>query len=127
MDFASDEQQLGWRHQCLELFANSEVKLLDPTRRPHDCGLTSKEIFQLDIIDVKQCDLVLVDNRNLGIPVFGTPCEVFYASHILGKPVIAWHDKDHAYKKSGVFQDVLFTREFESLEEAADHIRAFYL
>jgi len=127
MDYATTSQQRDWRQKVISLFHTWDVNLLDPTRRPHSCGLTAKEIFELDIVDINNADLLLTDARQLNIPVFGTPCEVFYASYILRKPVIAWYDEEHKPTKKRVFQEVLYTRELPSLEDAVDHIKAFYL
>ena len=125
MDFATDEQMTGWRKESYR-FLGLDFEILDPVRRPHTCNLTDKEIFNLDMIDVRNSDILLVDCRDLGICSFGTPCEVFYAAYILNKPVIGWYDKETKPSGKGVFQNALIDRRFESLSEALTHILRFY-
>jgi len=128
MDFASPEQQYGWRNELKGMLAGF-AKVLDPTRRPHESDLTSKEVFDLDMLDINNSDIMIVDGRALNIPTFGTPSEVFYGSYIRRIPVIAWYDSDNApdLNRKRVFQEALYTREFDSLESAVDHIKAYYL
>ena len=122
MDFVSKEEQTCWRDKASTLLNVLGVETLNPCRRPHDCGLNNKEIFNLDMQDVRDCDLMLVDNRPQ-LKSFGTPCEVFYMSYILKKPVIGWHGSEEPF---GIFQDVLIDKQFPSVEEAIDHIVCFY-
>jgi len=122
MDAVPREYQENWRKKAADLLSYAGIQTLNPCRRPHDCDLTYKEIFNLDLQDVRNCDLMLVDNRK-GIKTYGTPCEVFYASYVLKKPVIGWYGDESPF---GVFQDVLIDRQFPTVEEAVDHIIAFY-
>jgi nucleoside 2-deoxyribosyltransferase len=129
MDRASKDEMCGWRKKCHDYFQSIEVvNLLDPTRRPHEDQMNSKEIFNQDLRDVERSDIILVDTRDLGKPQFGTPCEVFYASHILNKTVLGWFDKEHDPRKhKRIFQESLLTNEFDSLEKALEHIEVNYV
>ena len=80
MDSATAEYQAGWRNKTKEYFSNHEVICLDPCRRPHVENLTPKEIFNLDVKDLHDSDLLLYDYRNDGIPQFGSPSEIMYFS-----------------------------------------------
>jgi nucleoside 2-deoxyribosyltransferase len=126
MDFVSEKEQTGWRNKATELFNIHEIKALDPCRRPHSADLSPREIFNLDLVDIDNSDLILVDCRNMGVPQFGTPCEVFYMNHVLKRPVIGWYDEGREPSKKGIFQQVLIDRKFPSLEEACDHIIGYY-
>lgn len=126
MDFLGQKEQTDWRNKAKDFFAYYNVKTLDPCRRPHSADLTPKEIFNLDLKDIDESDMLLVDYRNHGVPQFGTPCEVFYMNHILKRPVIGWYDEDNPPSKKGIFQQVLIDRAFPSLDDACDHIMGYY-
>jgi nucleoside 2-deoxyribosyltransferase len=128
MDRVSGEEMNQWRSRCHDYFVLQEnVKLLDPTRREHEYEMTCKEIFIDDLEDVKNSDIILVDTRPNKLQ-FGTPCEVFYASHILGKKVFGWFDEDdNPNRYTRIFQEVLLTNEFSGLEKALEHIDENYV
>ena len=133
MDSVRDEPSImtGWRNKTKDFFAENggSIEILDPCRRPHseDCTLSDKEIFELDMIDVKRSDLLLADCRlHEGRSQFGTPCEIISASYFWNKPVIGWYNKDEGYREKSVFQNVLISNMFPSLEEALEHILDFY-
>lgn len=125
MDNVSMEEMSDWRNNVKNYFHNDErFQLYDPCRRLHTSNLNAREIMLLDLKDIDNSSLVLVDNRDHGKPTFGTPCEVFYASYIHNKPVIAWNNTET--NRRGIFQKALFTREFKTLEEALNHISEYY-
>ena len=126
MDAVTKEQQTGWRETCKMLVHDHDIKVLDPCRRSHEDDLTHREIFELDMLDVEECDLIVADCRDYKKPTFGTPCEIFYASYILKKPVIGWYDFEYKPTNIRVFQDALLTREFDNLYLAVDHVLDFY-
>jgi nucleoside 2-deoxyribosyltransferase len=124
MDFVSQEHQMGWRERVKLM--SSGLEFFDPTRRPHDCGMTNQEIFDSDLKDIEDSDVVLAEVNESGIPVFGTTCEIFYASHVLKKPVYGWYNKQRKQGKR-IFQDVLLEREFSSLEDAIRFLMETYV
>lgn len=125
MDNVSLEEMSSWRKQVINYFKEDErFVIYDPCRRPHSSNLNEREIMLLDLKDIDNSDLLLVDNRDLGKPTFGTPCEVFYAAYIQNKPTIAWSDIITC--RRGVFQKALFTREFTSLIASLEHISEYY-
>src|ERR1700730_10324851 len=77
-----------WRTRAKERLAGRFI-LLDPLRRNfRDKEIDSaNEIVEFDLQDVREADLLLV---NYCKPSLGTAMEVFYASHDLGKFVIAF-------------------------------------
>jgi hypothetical protein len=128
MDSISKSDQTGWRNYAKDYLINLGIRSLDPCKRPHskDCSLSDKEIVQLDLNDVLSANFLLVDSRHKNISMYGTPIEVFYANHILGKPTIGWYDEEHGYNDNSIFQNVLLSNVFPSLDEALDHIGCYY-
>jgi nucleoside 2-deoxyribosyltransferase len=132
MDDVKDDPSImnSWRDKTAQAFTNYNVKTLNPCRRPHssECTLTDKEIFELDMIDVRASDFILADCRlHKGRSQFGTPSEIFYANYILQKPVIGWYNEGEGYRENSVFQNVLVTNMLPSLDLAIEHIFEFYV
>ena len=77
-----------WRTRAKERLAGRFL-LLDPMRRSfRDNEVdSSNEIVEFDLQDIRDADLVLVNYSKASV---GTSMEVFYASHDLGKFVIAF-------------------------------------
>ena len=129
MDYATKEEQTDWRNKVLDYFSDySSINVLNPTRRPHGCGLTDKEVFNLDIKDLNESSFAIMDCRlHKNKKQFGSPAEAMYFSYVLKRPIIGWYNKEEGYAENSIFQNVLVDRFFPSLEEAMDHITAFYL
>ncbi len=87
MDAASGEAK-DWRTRAKEHFAG-EFILLDPMRRNfRDNEIDSaNEIVEFDLQDIREADILLVNYSKASV---GTSMEVFYASHHLGKFVVAF-------------------------------------
>ncbi|MBI2424970.1 MAG: hypothetical protein HYV27_19240 [Candidatus Hydrogenedentes bacterium] len=87
MDCTGDESK-DWRIRAKERLAGRFV-LLDPMRRNfRDREIDSaNEIVEFDLQDVRDAGILLVNYSKASI---GTSMEVFYASHDLGKFVIAF-------------------------------------
>jgi nucleoside 2-deoxyribosyltransferase len=77
-----------WRTRAKERLAGRFV-LLDPMRRNfRDNEIdSSNEIVEFDLQDIRDADIVLVNYSKASV---GTSMEVFYASHDLGKFVVAF-------------------------------------
>ena len=77
-----------WR-ECAKSLLAGRYRLLDPMRRKFvDREVDSaNEIVEFDLLDVRNADIILV---NYSRPSIGTSMEVFYASHVLGKFVVAF-------------------------------------
>ena len=128
MDSVSKEEQTSWRNYAKDYLIQIGISSIDPCIRPHskDCSLSDKEIVQQDLLDVEKADFLLVDARHRDKSMYGTPIEVFYANHILGKPTIGWYDEEHGYNDNSIFQNVFLSNRFPSLDEALDHIGCYY-
>ncbi len=82
-----------WRTRAKERLAGRFI-LLDPMRRNfRDREIDSaNEIVEFDLQDIRDADVVLV---NYSKPSIGTAMEVFYASHDMGKFVIAFSSRPY--------------------------------
>lgn len=82
----TDTEAKGWREIVKERWSGL---CLDPMRRDYrgrelEPGI-AKEIVDGDIEDIQASDAILVFFDK---PSVGTSMEVFYAKHVLGKPVV---------------------------------------
>jgi nucleoside 2-deoxyribosyltransferase len=131
MDGMPDSEITPWRDKTKVFFEqhvhDGMVKLLDPCRRPHNLGLSHREIYLLDLQDVQACDLILADIRYFPRENTGTSCELFYCSEILKKPVIGWLTPDKKAPHIRLFMNQIVTRQFDSLDEALDHVEEYYI
>jgi len=91
MEHVSVEDAKGWRDIATALLQQADQRVLDPTRRVHSFQPKyMKRIFELDLRDIQESDLILVNLDNPKIAKHGTSMEVFYASYVLRKPVVAF-------------------------------------
>jgi nucleoside 2-deoxyribosyltransferase len=112
-----------WRRRAKELLAPA-FHLLDPMRRNFkDREVDSaNEIVEFDLQDVRDADIVLV---NYGKASIGTAMEVFYASHVLNKFVIAF--SPFSFKDCSPWMVKYCTKILPSLEAAAAYIREHFI
>ena len=108
-----------WRQTAKELL-ETNFHLLDPMRRNFkDREVDSaNEIVEFDLQDIRDADLLLV---NYDKPSIGTSMEIFYASHNLGKFVVAFSPL--SYKDSSPWMVRFCTKILPSLEAAVRYIR----
>ncbi|MCX7818102.1 MAG: nucleoside 2-deoxyribosyltransferase [Kiritimatiellae bacterium] len=118
-----DGHARAWRERAFELLGR-EFSLLDPMRRNFkDREVDSaNEIVEFDLQDVRDADIILV---NYSKPSIGTAMEVFYASHVLHKFVIAF--SPFPFKDCSPWMVKYCTKILPSLEEAARYIREHFL
>jgi hypothetical protein len=97
--------------------------LLDPLRRNfRDREIDSaNEIVEFDLQDVRDADLLLV---NYSKPSLGTAMEVFYASHDLGKFVIAF--SPFSYADCSPWMVRFCTKILPNLGSAMDYIERHF-
>ncbi len=97
--------------------------ILDPMRRDFkDREVDSaNEIVEFDLQDVRSADLLLV---NYSKPSIGTAMEVFYASHDLGKFVIAFSPVP--FKDCSPWMVKFATKILPSLEQAIAYVRTHF-
>ncbi len=113
----------AWRERAIELLGR-EFTLLDPMRRNFkDREVDSaNEIVEFDLQDVRDADIILV---NYSKPSIGTAMEVFYASHVLHKFVIAF--SPFPFKECSPWMVKYCTKILPTLEDAARYIREHFL
>ncbi len=77
-----------WREEAKKLL-HDRFFILDPMRRDFKDNEvdSANEIVEFDLQDIRDADIILV---NYNKPSIGTAMEVFYASHDLGKFVVAF-------------------------------------
>lgn len=117
MDVTSDES-VDWRSKSKERLSGKFV-VLDPMRRNfRDREIDSaNEIVDFDLQDVRDADILLV---NYGKASIGTSMEVFYASHDLGKFVIAF--SPYAYQDMSPWMVKHCTKILPTLNDALTYI-----
>ena len=111
-----------WR-ECAKRLLAGRYRLLDPMRRKFvDREVDSaNEIVEFDLLDVRNADIILV---NYSRPSIGTSMEVFYASHVLGKFVVAF--SPYEYRECSPWMVRYCTKILGSLEEAAEYIATHF-
>ena len=125
MEHVSVEEAIGWRTKAELLLWANDVKTLNPCRRVHDFEVRyMKRIFELDLRDIQESDIILVNLNNPEIAKHGTAIEVFYASYVLRKPVVAF--KADASKIHPFFES-LVTEWRSDVIKACDTITSAYL
>ena len=117
MDVTSDEST-DWRSRAKEKLSGKFV-VLDPMRRNfRDREIDrANEIVDFDLQDVRDADILLV---NYGKASIGTSMEVFYASHDLGKFVIAF--SPYAYQDMSPWMVKHCTKILPNVHEALTYI-----
>ena len=125
MEHVSKEDAEGWRSIAERLLHSAEVNTLNPCRRVHNFETRyMKRIFELDLRDIQESDLILVNLNDPKVAKHGTSMEVFYASYVLRKPVVAFKkeaDSIHPFFES------LVTEWRSTVEKACDTIIGDYL
>lgn len=118
-----DHQARDWRLSAMTLL-DKQFLLLDPMRRNFkDREVDSaNEIVEFDLQDVRDADIILVNYNKASI---GTAMEVFYASHNLGKFVVAFSPFD--FQNCNPWMVRFCTKILPSLERAAEYINTHFL
>ena len=121
MDCALDESK-DWRTRAKERLAGRFI-LLDPMRRSFrdDEVDSANEIVEFDLQDIRDADLVLVNYSKASV---GTAMEVFYASHDLGKFVIAFSPFD--FKGCSPWMARFCTKILPDLEAALGYVERHF-
>lgn len=119
----ADGHARAWRQTAAELL-RGDFLLLDPMRRNFkDREVDSaNEIVEFDLQDVRDADIVLVNYSKSSV---GTSMEVFYASHVLHKFVIAF--SPFSFKDSSPWMVKYCTKILPTLEDAATYIREHFI
>ena len=116
-------QARAWRETAKKLLGKNFI-LLDPMRRNFkDREVDSaNEIVEFDLQDIRVADIVLVNYNKASI---GTAMEVFYASHNLGKFVIAF--TPFSFQDSSPWMVRFCTKLLPSLDDAIAYIREHFV
>ena len=111
-----------WRKIVTQKLGHS-FTLLDPMRRNFkDREVDSaNEIVEFDLQDIRNADLLLV---NYNKPSIGTALEVFYASHHLGKFVVAF--SPFTFKDSSPWMVRYCTKILPSLDDSIRYIKTHF-
>ncbi len=111
-----------WRETAKGILG-ARYRLLDPMRRKFvDRQVDSaNEIVEFDLLDVRNADIILVNYNRASI---GTSMEVFYASHVMGKFVVAFSPLE--YQDCSPWMVRYCTKILGSLEEAAEYIATHF-
>jgi nucleoside 2-deoxyribosyltransferase len=107
-----------WREEAKKILGES-FRLLDPMRRDFKDNEvdSANEIVEFDLQDIRDADIILVNYSKASI---GTAMEVFYASHHLGKFVVAF--SPIPYVDCSPWMVKFCTKILPSLEEAVAYI-----
>ncbi len=112
-----------WRRIAIKKLSKHFI-LLDPMRRNFkDREVDSaNEIVEFDLQDIRNADILLV---NYNKPSIGTAMEVFYASHNLGKFVVAF--SPFSFKDCSPWMVKFCTKILPNLDAAIDYIKEHFL
>ena len=113
----------AWREDAKALLKNDFV-LLDPMRRNFkDREVDSaNEIVEFDLQDIRDADIVLVNYNKASV---GTSMEVFYASHVLKKFVVAF--SPYTFQDCSPWMVRFCTKIQPTLEKATTYIREHFI
>ncbi|NLE67712.1 MAG: hypothetical protein GX608_09845 [Lentisphaerae bacterium] len=112
-----------WRRAAAETLDRHFV-MLDPMRRNFkDREIDSaNEVVEFDLQDIRDADLLLV---NYSKPSIGTAMEVFYASHDMGKFVVAF--SRFSFKDCSPWMIRYCTKILPGLEDAVKYINTHFV
>lgn len=118
-----DGQARAWRQLAREALGEHFI-LLDPMRRNFkDREVDSaNEIVEFDLQDVRDADILLVNYSKASI---GTAMEVFYASHALGRFVVAF--SPFPFQECNPWMVRFCTKILPSLDAATAYIREHFV
>ena len=119
----ADGMARAWRGVAARKL-RKDFTILDPMRRNFkDREVDSaNEIVEFDLQDVRDADIVLVNYSKNSI---GTSMEVFFASHDLGKFVVAF--SPFSFKECSPWMVRFCTKILPTLEESVAYIREHFL
>jgi len=125
MEAVTVAEAWAWRKTAKELLMEY-CDVLDPCRRVHTFEARQmKRIFELDLRDIRGCDIVLANlNLMYDKPSHGTAQEMFYAHYVLRKPVIAFKSE---LTKLHPFIENTTTEWRSTVEKACETIMEEYL
>ena len=122
MENVSLDLQTSWRDKAAFQLLQSGWKVLNPVHRSLKDGYNHKRIYELDMRDVRESDVILADLRRDKREAHGTAMEVqeAYRSDI---PVIGWATHD---QKRHPFLEVCVTEWVIDLDVGIHILNEFY-
>ena len=122
MENVSKSEQMGWRDQMTLPLTHEGWKVLDPVHRSQKDGYNHRRIYELDMRDVRNSDVIFADLRRGEREAHGTAMEVqeAYSRNI---PVIGYAIKD---QKKHPFLEVCVTEWVTDLQAGVDILNRFY-
>jgi nucleoside 2-deoxyribosyltransferase len=91
MENVTASEAQGWRDRAGWILKTNDFRVLDPCRRIHSFQQREfKKIFELDLRDIRESDIILVNLTDPKIAKNGTAMEVFYANFVLHKQVVGF-------------------------------------
>ena len=85
---ANPEERSGWRDTATAFLTERGFAVINPLGKD---GWSADQIVETDLTDIARADAVLAW-MPWGTPSIGTAMEVFFAGHVLRKPVVVWTD-----------------------------------
>ena len=122
MENVSKETQEGWRDYVTRGLVAEGWKVLNPIFRSLKDGYNHRRIYELDMRDVRESDVVLADLRRSESEGHGTAMEVHYA-YQNNIPVIGYAIQD---QKKHPFLEVCVTEWTTDLDKAVRILNEFY-
>ena len=120
MENVNLKEQTGWReYMTLKL---PDWKVLNPVYRSLKDGYNHRRIYELDMRDVRESDVILADLRRSNSEGHGTAMEVHYA-YQKNIPVIGYAIQD---QKKHPFLEVCVTEWTTDLDKAVRILNEFY-
>lgn len=124
MEGLTAEQMQGWRKEMTAQLA--WLQIYDPTRRIEyhsgDGINRARFLFQMDLKDIDESDIIFVDARAKAGRGTGTSMEVMYA-WMKQKPIIVWADPEDFHHP---FYQAMETYRVYSISEGVQIIKAFF-
>jgi len=125
MENVSASEANYWRDIAEAQLNFNDVKTLNPCRRLHNFDKRyMKRIFELDLRDIQESDIILVNLNKPEVAKHGTAMEVFYAAYVLRKPVVAFKSDPTTIHP---FFESLVTEWRSDVTKACDTIVSEYL
>lgn len=125
MEHVSINEATGWRDLATRTLLQAGCRVLDPCRRIHNFDQKNmKRIFELDMRDIQECDIIIANLDNPKLAKHGTAMEVFYMSYVLKKPVVAFKADPSVIHP---FFESLVTEWRSDAEKAVDTVISEYL
>lgn len=117
IDTVDKNRALQWREYATKLLENFGFEVINPYKI--DQGSSDKQIFDIALKRVEECDCILVDVTHLPNENTGTAAELMYA-YLNNKIVIGWQEIPSSKRR--IFINILVPTIYNTLDEAIEHV-----